>query len=85
MGKSYAEGGLEYYQSVLERNKALRILKKDGKKEFTSYGNEVSTIRQKTLQKSTRRDNIKRILKTYEQEEVKDAPGQIKVTESQAA
>lgn len=85
MGKSYAEGGLEYYQSVLERNKALRVLKKDGKKEFTSYGNEVSMIRQKTLQKSTRRDNMKRILMTYEQEEVKDAPEKVKATESQAA
>lgn len=46
----FAEGGQEYYEKMLQRNKALRkLLGKEGESRFSVLGNENFFIRQKHL------------------------------------
>lgn len=66
LGKDYARGGVDYYNSLLLRNKTLRHLSKSGSSYFTSYGNEASTFRVKHMQLTTRRDNLLKWLGEYE-------------------
>lgn len=38
---SYAEGGLEFYEKILQRNTALRqLMGKEGEKLYTIFGND---------------------------------------------
>lgn len=68
--KIYAEGGVEYYDSVLKRNRALRtLLGSRGDKQFTYYGNIVSVWRNHTVQLTTRRDNLLKYLAEYKGQE----------------
>jgi len=68
--KIYAEGGVEYYEKVLQRNCALRtLLGSKGAKQFTRYGNVVSLWRNRSVQLTSRRDNVLKFLAEYEHEE----------------
>jgi len=66
--RAYAEGGVDYYESVLQRNKALRTLlgSSDGPRQYTLFGNELSTIRNPHVQLTARRDNLMKYLKEYD-------------------
>ena len=73
--KIYAEGGVEYYNAVLQRNRALRtLLGSRGSKEITFYGNNVSVWRNPSVQLTTRRDNLLKYLAEYEHEETAVEP-----------
>jgi hypothetical protein len=69
--RAYAEGGVDYYESVLRRNKSLRTLlgSSEGPRQYTLFGNELSTIRNPHVQLTARRDNLVKYLKEYELEE----------------
>jgi len=68
--KIYAEGGVEYYEKVLQRNCALRrLLGLKGAKQFTRYGNVVSLWRNRSVQLTSRHDNLVKYLAEYEHEE----------------
>lgn len=67
LSRAYAEGGVEYYNKVLLRNKSLRALMGTaGQKRYTAYGNVVSTWRRDHVQLTTRRDNLQKYLIGYE-------------------
>lgn len=67
LSKAYAEGGVEYYNKVLSRNKALRALMvTTGPKRYTAYGNVVSTWRRDHVELTARRDNLQKYLIGYE-------------------
>jgi len=64
--KIYAEGGVEYYSSVLQQNRALRtLLGRGGTKQYTHYGNVVSVWRNPSIQLTTRRDKLMKYLEEY--------------------
>lgn len=66
MRRRYAEGGVEYYTKLLQRNKALReILGYDGRLRFTAYGNEFTPLRTKAVKLSTRLQNVSKRLEAY--------------------
>lgn len=47
LGAEYVKGGQEFYEKLLIRNRALRsLLEKDGKRLYTTYGNEHTLLRQ---------------------------------------
>lgn len=65
--RTYAEGGVEYYEKLLARNRALRsIMGSEGQRKITPFGNIVSTWRRSHVQLTTRRDNLQMYLKNYE-------------------
>jgi len=73
--KVYAEGGVEYYEKVLRRNCALRtLLGSKGTKQFTRYGNVVSLWRNRSVQLTSRHDNLLKYLAEYEHEETAGQP-----------
>ena len=66
LGQDFAEGGLEYYNKMLQRRQALRILLgPDGPSMYTQYGNEVYGVRTPHVQCSQRRDNVAAILQEF--------------------
>ena len=86
--KIYAEGGFEYYNAVLRRNHALRtLLGSRGKRQFTNYGNVVSVWRNPSVQLTSRRDNLLKYLKEYEDEAetIAAADDDVKQTDTEAA
>jgi len=73
--KIYAEGGVEYYDAVLQRNRALRtLLGSKGNKQYTYYGNVVSVWRNPSVQLTSRRDNLQKYLAQYEHKETVNPP-----------
>ena len=68
LGRDYAEGGVEYYSKVLSRNQSIReLMGTEGPFYYTKFGNNVATLRTKTVQLSTRRDNLIRLRQNYDQ------------------
>lgn len=68
--KIYAEGGVEYYERVLQRNRTFRtLLGSRGNKMFTRYGNVVSLWRNRGVQLTARQDNLLKYLAEYEHEQ----------------
>jgi len=64
LGLDYAEGGVEYYEKKLLRNKALfTLLGNAGSTYYTPYGNEKATYRRPHAQLSERRENMVKLVK----------------------
>jgi len=65
----YAQGGVDYYNAVLRRNRALRtLLGSAGQKQYTYYGNVVSVWRNPSVQLTSRHDNLLKYLAEYKKE-----------------
>lgn len=70
LSQFYAEGGVEFYNKMLERNQALRtVLGARGPSLYTLYGNNVSTWRQPHTQISARRNKLIKHLEAYSKTE----------------
>lgn len=56
----YADGGVEFYNKLLQRNQALRSLmgRTEGRKKYTAYGNNVYFWRSPTVPLTSRRDKM---------------------------
>ena len=67
LGKDYAQGGVEFYQKTLERNRALRELVPRGDKYYTAFGNRVATWRQREVPLMQRLEHCRRQLAKYEE------------------
>ncbi|KAM4626815.1 transmembrane protein 177 isoform 1-T3 [Discoglossus pictus] len=67
ISKSYAKGGLEFYEKILTRNKALRgLMGKQGEEMYAPSGNLFPkyTLRVKHAPYTARKDRIQRVLDT---------------------
>lgn len=63
LGQEYAEGGVEFYNKLLQRNMALRALMgPDGKHRYTAYGNDVHFWRSPNIPLTSRRDYLQQVL-----------------------
>jgi len=57
LGTEYIKGGQEFYEKMLIRNRAIRsLLREEGKKIYTAYGNEQTFLRQKHVPITHRKD-----------------------------
>lgn len=57
LGPKYVEGGQEFYDKMIRRNKALRtLMSDDGKNTYTAYGNEKTVFRQKYVPLTYKKD-----------------------------
>ncbi|XP_042860335.1 transmembrane protein 177-like isoform X2 [Penaeus japonicus] len=66
LGEKYAQGGLEFYEKVLQRNVALRsLMGTTGEKLYTAYGNDQMLLRTKHIPFTLRRDFFKQRLNDY--------------------
>lgn len=66
LGEKYAQGGLEFYEKVLQRNVALRTLMgTTGEKLYTAYGNDQMLLRTKHIPFTLRRDYFKQRVDEY--------------------
>ncbi len=69
LGRNYAEGGVEFYEKILQRNRLLReLLGRRGPKVFTYYGNQLATWRRPHVELTSRRDHMKKRLESYSKE-----------------
>ncbi|CAI9735692.1 Hypothetical predicted protein [Octopus vulgaris] len=72
LGKDYIEGGIEFYNLLLQRNAALyALLGEDGKKIYTPFGNTKISVRMKSLPMTARRDFMKETLAKESEEKLK--------------
>lgn len=68
MGRAYAEGGVEFYEKVLQRNMALReLMGSDGEKLYSAKGNDEVLIRTRHLPFTVRLEAMKKCLQSYEE------------------
>lgn len=59
LGLEYAQGGVEFYNKLLQRNMALRVLMgPDGGKRYTAYGNDIHFWRSPNMPLTSRRDAV---------------------------
>ncbi|KAK7072876.1 hypothetical protein SK128_018166 [Halocaridina rubra] len=66
ISETYARGGLEFYEKILQRNIALRSLIKDrGEALYTAFGNDRVLLRTRHMAFSERRDYMKTRLQNY--------------------
>lgn len=71
LGKDYIEGGIEFYNLLLQRNAALyTLLGEDGKKIYTPFGNTTISVRMKSLPITARRDFMKETLAKESEEKL---------------
>ncbi|KAK7493214.1 hypothetical protein BaRGS_00015551 [Batillaria attramentaria] len=67
LGCEYAEGGVEFYTKLLQRNIALRsLMGPDGGKKYTAYGNDIHFWRSPCVPLTTRRDDLLEAVKRFE-------------------
>ncbi|XP_063852337.1 transmembrane protein 177-like [Scylla paramamosain] len=72
MGREYVEGGVEFYEKILQRNVALReLMGPDGEKNYTAKGNDEVLLRTRHLPFTVRHEGMKKCLEKYEEEEKK--------------
>ncbi|CAN8021446.1 hypothetical protein HPB47_000801 [Ixodes persulcatus] len=73
LGREYAEGGVEYYQKTLQKNRALReLMGKAGEKTYTSKGNINRIFRTDHLPLTYRLDCLMDQVKSWGNEETKN-------------
>ncbi|XP_068203255.1 transmembrane protein 177 isoform X2 [Palaemon carinicauda] len=66
ISESYAKGGLEFYEKILQRNIALRsLMGEDGEKLFTAYGNDQVLFRTKHIPYNVHREYMKGRVEEY--------------------
>ncbi|XP_069194983.1 transmembrane protein 177 isoform X2 [Procambarus clarkii] len=66
ISNTYAAGGLEFYEKVLQRNVALRsLMGVNGEAIYTAYGNDQVLLRTKHLPFTVRRDYMKTRVEEY--------------------
>jgi len=71
--KIYAEGGVEFYEKMLQRNCAMRsLMGSRGPQFYTYYGNLVSVWRNRSVQLTSRRDNLVKYLAEYDHGNIGD-------------
>jgi len=64
-----AEGGVEFYSKILERNKSIReLMGSDGESYFTPSGDDTTLIRTPSVPITLRLDNCKKHLKAIKQD-----------------
>ncbi|KAK4305697.1 hypothetical protein Pmani_022423 [Petrolisthes manimaculis] len=62
---SYTQGGLEFYEKILQRNIALReLMGKEGENMYTAFGNEQVFIRTRNQPYTLRRDYMKNLVES---------------------
>ena len=67
LGLDYAEGGVEFYSKLLQRNIALRSLAgQEGSKRYTAYGNEIHFWRSPNVPLTSRRDKMQELVKSLQ-------------------
>lgn len=71
LGREYVEGGVEYYEKLLQRNRALReLLGDEGRKYYTSKGNIDRIIRSDHVPITHRLEGLKNRLQTASKSEL---------------
>ncbi|KAH9370979.1 hypothetical protein HPB48_019094 [Haemaphysalis longicornis] len=66
LGRDYVEGGIEFYEKALQRNRALReLLGDEGRKYYTSKGNLNELIRSTHVPLTHRLDTVRRFASDY--------------------
>lgn len=66
LGRDYVEGGIEFYEKALQRNRALReLLGDEGRKYYTSKGNINELIRSTHVPLTHRLDTVRRFASDY--------------------
>ena len=78
LGREYAEGGLEFYTKLLQRNMALRLLLGEaGSRLYTVYGNNVAKWRRPHAMLTERRDFFVNCLKELDEQSSKAADEEV--------
>lgn len=78
LGLDYAEGGLEFYSKLLQRNIALRaLLGPGGGKSYTAYGNDIHFWRSPSVPLTSRRDALQEAAKSMREAAASKEPSEM--------